>query len=184
MSQEIKNLDALINEISFEIVNKKIIDENQINKMLGVLVNDGVYAWWVYTKKELDWKFIEEVDKFKEYNLIRLLLILEKISFLFEINIINDKINDICEKQKKIKELDNEIKELKQQIKNKEEKKNKENEIDEKFKMKEQINLEQNNNFNSFFHYLSKDLPSLLFFREILEKILIYARYHAKAMGD
>ncbi|WP_456465763.1 hypothetical protein [Desulfurobacterium sp.] len=36
----------------------------------------------------------------------------------------------------------------------------------------------------SFFEDLSNNLNSLLFFREILEKILIYARYHAKAIGE
>ena len=57
----------------------------------------------------------------------------------------------------------------------------------EKEKIEKDINKkreEQNEILNCFFHNLSEDLPNLLFFREILEKILIYARYHAKAMGD
>ncbi|RMA97949.1 hypothetical protein [Hydrogenothermus marinus] len=35
-----------------------------------------------------------------------------------------------------------------------------------------------------FFEELSKDLHKLLFFKEILERTLIYARYHAKAWKD
>jgi hypothetical protein len=37
---------------------------------------------------------------------------------------------------------------------------------------------------DKFFQTLSQDLNQLLFFKEMLEKALIYARYHAKAMGD
>ncbi len=175
MSQENRNLNALINKISFELVNNKILEENQINKMLGVLSNDGVYAWWVYSKKELDWRFTREAEKFKENDLIQLLLVLEKFHFLFGKigKIIEDKIDIICKKQEEIDELRNEIKNLD----DKEEKKKKNNKIRE-------LNSEQNDLLNSFFHQLSEDLPSLLFFREILEKILIYARYHAKALGD
>lgn len=36
--------------------------------------------------------------------------------------------------------------------------------------------------YNNFFIQLSEDLRSLLFFKDIIEKILIYARYHAKAL--
>jgi len=167
MTQEIKNLDALINRISFDLVNEKILDENQINKMLGILTNDGVYAWWVYSKKELEWKFTNNVDIFRRYNLIKLLLILEKLNFLFNKKIIEDKISEICKKQSDIDKLNS-----------KKEKSEKEkNEI-------KKLKSEQNELLNSFFHYLSEDLSLLLFFREVLEKILIYARYHAKAMGN
>ena len=161
-TKEIKNLDALINKIAFEIVNEKILEEGQINKMLGVLSNDGVYAWWVYTKKEVDWKFESNEDKFKGTKLIQLLYKLKKLNFLFKQDIINDeKIKDICSKQCDGLQNDKKRKE----------------DVDKKRK-------EQNERLNEFFNSLSEDLPSLLFFREILEKILIYARYHAKAMGD
>ena len=115
------NLDVLINKIGFEIVEKiktKGKDEtkykNEIDKSLGVLANDGVYAYFVYVKS----KKTEDV-------------------FL-------DKLKPIT------KFIDGEEKELNQK----------------------------------YFENLSEDLNNLLFFREILEKILIYARYHAKAMGD
>ncbi len=162
MTQEIKNLDALINRISFDLVNEKILDENQINKMLGILTNDGVYAWWVYSKKELDWKFTSNVDVFERYNLIKLLLILEKLNFLFNKKIVKDNISKICKKQNDIDKLNS---------------KKEKNEI-------KKLKSEQNELLNSFFHFLSEDLSLLLFFREILEKILIYARYHAKAVED
>src|SRR5690606_27707362 len=51
--------------------------------------------------------------------------------------------------------------------------------IDEKIKSEGKINYEL------FFRNLSNDLHKLLFFRDILERALIYARYHAKAtIGD
>jgi len=46
------NLDATINKVGFEIAN--ILDENLINKLLGVLAQDGVYAMWVYAKAKKD----------------------------------------------------------------------------------------------------------------------------------
>ena len=121
------NLDAMINRIGFEIVEeikKKGKDEakykNEIEKVLGVLSNDGVYAYYVYVKS----KKIEDV-------------FLEKIKGILEYIDIKD---------------------------------NNENSFNE-------LNQE-------FFETLSENLSDLLFFREILEKILIYARYHAKAMGE
>lgn len=38
--------------------------------------------------------------------------------------------------------------------------------------------------YSKFFIDLSEDLNSLLFFKEIIERILIYARYYAKSMSD
>ena len=111
-----KNLDAQINEIGFNIVEKikahkdKTKLKNEIEKTLGVLVNDGVYAYWVYCKSK--------------------------------------KITDIF--------------------------------IDEIQKLKRVVNSEQDN--QKFFQNLSTDLNQLLFFKEILEKTLTYARYHAKVM--
>ena len=58
-----ENLDAIINEMGFEIA--QIIDENMINKILGVLANDGVYAMWVYCLNKLEWKFEDNEEKFK-----------------------------------------------------------------------------------------------------------------------
>jgi len=165
------NLDALINKIGFEIVRDKKVDKNQINKMLGVLANDGVYAWWVYTKKELEWKFVKNPEEFKSYDLIVLLLLLSEFSYLFKNNMLitDENINEICKKQQEIEtkksEKDGNIKQ----------------EIDEEIN---KLSEAQNDLLNNFFLRLSEDLNSLFFFREILEKILIYARYHAKAMGN
>ena len=118
-----KNLDTLINKISFEIVNKiqttkneseRKKYKNEIDKALGVLSNDGVYAYYVYVKsKKIDDIFLNELKQITEF---------------------------ISESERKLNQY--------------------------------------------FFKNLSQNLNQLLFFREILEKILIYARYHAKAMGD
>lgn len=160
-------IDALINKISFDIVNERILDKTQIEKMLGVLVNDGVYAWWVYTKKELSLKFDKECDKFKNEQLIKLLIQLDKFSFLFNFSKILDegKLKKICDLQKEIEDLQE-----------------KENNV--KLKEINEKKFKQNQALDEFFQKLSEDLNSLLFFRDILEKILIYARYHAKALGE
>lgn len=115
-----KNLDAEINEVGYEIVEKiSAKDENErkkykneIEKTLGVLANDGVYAYWVYCQsKKITDIFIDEIKS------------LMKV------------VSDETDNQK-------------------------------------------------FFQTLSQDLNQLLFFKEILEKALTYARYHAKAMQD
>jgi len=54
--------------------------------------------------------------------------------------------------------------------------------IDELKDIKEIINNERDN--QKFFQNLSEDLNKLLFFKEMLEKALIYARYHAKTISD
>jgi len=115
-----ENLDAVINKVGFGIVeaiknknNDKTKYKNYIDKALGVLANDGVYAYWVYCKaNKIDDVFINKIEKLK--------------------NIIN--VSDTMDE--------------------------------------------------TFFQNLSKDLNQLLFFKQLLEKALIYARYHAKAMGE
>ncbi|MDK2922215.1 MAG: hypothetical protein PWR24_1772 [Desulfonauticus sp.] len=120
----VQNLDAVINNIGYQIVEKikskgkkdKTKYKNEIDKSLGVLSNDGVYAYFVYVKsKKVDDIFLNEIKSISKF-------------------VGND----------------NTEKELNQE----------------------------------FFEKLSENLSEILFFREILEKILIYARYHAKAMGD
>ena len=115
-----QNLDAIINEVGFEIVEsikKKDTKEqtkykNFIDKSLGVLANDGVYAYWVYCRaNKIEDVFINKIKKLKDY-----------------------------------------------------------------------INIEKKDNNEGFFRNLSNNLHQLLFFKEILEKALIYARYHAKAL--
>ena len=114
-----KNLDAIINEIGFKIVEKINQEENKtkyknfIDKVLGVLANDGVYAYWVYCKaNKIDNVFINELE-----------VIMKVIS------------NEVSNKEQ-------------------------------------------------FFQKLSTDIHQLLFFKDMVEKALIYARYHAKATGD
>jgi len=117
------NIEAELNKMSFELVqaikgkkNKISKYKNAIDKSLGVLMNDGVYAYYIYVKSE-------EID-----------------------NVFLDEIKDL----KKFVEINGG---------------NKDNpKLDEEY-----------------FQSLSEDLEKLLFFRELLEKVLIYARYHAKA---
>lgn len=114
------NIEADINKMSFEIVESIFKKEgsqrskyiNEIDKALGVLVNDGVYAYYVYVKSK---------------NIIDVFL---------------DLLGDL---QKFVD------------------------------------NTKEEKEWEDYFQELSKDLNKLLFFRELLEKVLIYARYHAKA---
>jgi len=116
----VQNLDALINKIGSKIAESidqkdKTKYKNEIDKSLGVLSNDGVYAYYVYVKsKKVDDVFLDKIKDITNYTETKL----------------------------------------------------------------------DNNDYESYFQSLSQNLNDLLFFREILEKILIYARYHAKAMGD
>lgn len=129
MDQKTKNLDVLINRIGYTIVeeikkkgNEKTKYKNEIEKALGVLSNDGVYAFYVYVKsKKIDDVFLTKLNEISEII----------------------KVYEMKESKKQIKELN-----------------------------------------EQYFEKISENLNSLFFFREILEKILIYARYHAKAMEE
>jgi len=118
----VQNLNALINNIGYQIVERikekgsdKTKYKNEIDKALGVLSNDGVYAYYVYVKsRKISDVFLDEIKPIEAYCNAPL----------------------------------------------------------------------QDDNWQNFFENLSEDLSGLLFFREILEKILIYARYHAKAMEE
>lgn len=117
------NIEAELNKMSFELVraikgkNNKISKyKNAIEKSLGVLMNDGVYAYYLYVKSE-------EIDD----------VFLDKIKDLKKFVEINGENND-----------------------------------------SPKLDVE-------YFQSLSEDLEKLLFFRELLEKVLIYVRYHAKA---
>jgi CRISPR/Cas system CMR-associated protein Cmr5 small subunit len=113
------NIESAINEVSYKLIleikeknEQKTKYINEIDKSLGILANDGVYAYYVYVKsKKVEDIFLKKLEPITKY---------------------------IC---------------------------NTEQPLD-----------------NSFFEKLSSDINNLLFFREILEKVLIYARYHAKAL--
>ncbi|NLZ54521.1 MAG: hypothetical protein GX892_15530 [Thermoanaerobacteraceae bacterium] len=143
---EKKNLDAVINELGYKIVEN--IDKHKgkernsliahIDKALGVLVNDGVYAYYVFCKSKDRFGNKNKYED-KLYSKIFITDIANKLRAY--INFENEKTQDI----------------------------NQEDEEDT-----EQV----------FFQNLSEDLHELLFFREMLETVLIYARYHAKTLGD
>ncbi len=128
-----KTLDVVLNKLGYEIVEeiknqgkqekqekqKKVLF-NHIDKSLGVLANDGVYAYYVFCISK---------DKPKE----------DKKCY-----------RDIFIK-KPVEALG-------------------------KF-----FRGYNNANYEEFFQNLSQNLENLLFFKELLEQALIYARYHAKA---
>lgn len=125
---EIQNLDAECAKAGKDIVdnnkdNEKGMDiENVINKSLGVLQEDGIYAFYTYLKSESDPNFGVVENKTSEF-------LKEK-----DLNLIEANGND---------EL---LGSLKEQV--------------------------------------LEDLDKTFFCKEVLEKTLIYARYHAKALSD
>jgi di/tripeptidase len=177
-ARKMSNLDAIINEVGFEIA--KILDENLINKLLGVLANDGVYAMWVYAINKVDenilLKILLQLKNFpiqikdENNNFVKLDNIQEQLELF----------NNIIELNEKIKNLKKELRLSKDNERKKEELNKQEkilNSTKEKYKKLFQKNYD-------FFKILSTDINQLLFFKELLEKALIYARYHAKAMKD
>ena len=164
-NNQVKNLEYEINNVAFEIVSENILDETEINKLLGVLANDGVYAMWVYALDKI--KIKDNKDRMGLF-----------INQLFNFSEIFEILNEESNTGKKIsglRELNNEINKLLK----KEEKLN----DNEKIKLKNKTK-KRNKIILEIFKELSKDINDLLFFKEILEKTLIYARYHAKALGD
>ncbi|WP_297447006.1 hypothetical protein [Desulfurobacterium sp.] len=136
-----KNIEALTSRIAYEIVSKGILNESEINKLLGVLTNNGVYAMWVYaqanfkngkTNKKANKKFCEFLIK-----ILRLDTFISK-----KLNV-----NDIH--------------------------------ADDETKYAEILKLA-----DEYFSKISENLPQLLLLKQLLEKTLTYARYHAKASGD
>ncbi|QTA38173.1 hypothetical protein JYK00_01130 [Thermosipho ferrireducens] len=72
-----ENLEYKINEVAWKIVEKIKEDKkkykNEIDKALGVLTNNGVYAYWVYCKsKGIEKVFIEEVRELMKYTSVNL----------------------------------------------------------------------------------------------------------------
>ena len=166
-----ENLEALISKISFEIVNEKILDENEINKLLGVLSSNGVYAMWVYALDKLGVKFYDSVDKLKEEKIFKLL---GKVADLDKYLI---KSLDYEQLLNEIAHLTGEIKQLKDDLKQAQ--RNEEQEMLKNIKAKEK---DRNEKLTKYFINIANDIHKLLFLKQLLEKTLIYARYHAKAL--
>jgi len=189
-NNQVKNLEYEINNVAFEIVSENILDETEINKLLGVLANDGVYAMWVYALDKLDWKYDIDSQKMIKQELFKFL---EKISRLAEYLEKDDlKLNmgsliyELTKNTEEINKLNNDMNQLEKEIKKLKNNRKREKEKTLKQKQEELSKKieKRNRKLNEFFINLSKDINDLLFFKEILEKTLIYARYHAKALGD
>lgn len=127
----VKNLDSMINNLSYNMVKDMVKEEGStkelirnIDKALGVLVNDGVYAYYVFCKSQSG----KMGAKMKQIY-----------------------IRDIVDQFEDIIELEN-------------------------------VSHSGNDKYASFFLQLSGDIHKLLFFKDILERTLVYARYHGKAV--
>lgn len=118
-------------------------DETTITKALGVLQEDGVYAFFIYLCSKGDAKNLTISD--------------ETFRFLKERRIFDNE-----EPIKKYKEYS--------ATPNKETK-------------KEKLRLYMNTLTDVIRTDLANDLDKLLFAKELLERALVYARYHAKALS-
>ncbi|HCE32392.1 hypothetical protein, partial [Fusobacterium sp.] len=72
------NLESKIYKLSFELSEK--FEENELNKLLGVLASDGVYAMWVYAKDKFECKFSKNEEEMKKQKCFRLLEIISNLS--------------------------------------------------------------------------------------------------------
>lgn len=108
-----EQLESVICKLGSAIAEKISPNEkNEIDKALGVLSSDGVYAYYVYViSKKIDNVFLDEITDLMNYTDTKL----------------------------------------------------------------------SKNNYKDYFIKLSNNINDLLFFKEILEQTLIFARYHAKA---
>ena len=180
-NQKLENLEALISEISFEIVNENILDETEINKLLGVLSSNGVYAMWVYAldKLETSFKAKKDSNQIERPQIFKLLLKLKPLLY---------KVYQTCFIDGMLQKEENKILELKQKIsgiesENLDEKEKGRRISKEKNKITDFLTKELIKESSIYFQLVSKDIHKLLFLKQLLEKTLIYARYHAKALG-
>ena len=165
-------LDAKINEVGFDLAN--LLDKNTIEKLLGVLSADGVYAMWVYAKDKLNFDFNQDFINKELFKFLKQMS--EFQNYFKKLYLWND------EKKSKIENLSKEI--TKKYNKLNSLKNNQRKERDQLFKQISQQKEERLKLIDKPFLKLSENLEQLLFFKEILEKTLIYARYHAKAKGE
>jgi len=94
----------------------------------------------------------------------------------------DDLLNNVANLTKEINELNNKINTLKREIKNSNKGKiHEEKELDKIVKNKIK---KRNQKLNQYFQELAQDLEKLLFMKDLLERVFIYALYHAKAKGD
>lgn len=118
MSSSKQQLESTICGVGSSIA-ENVAQKNDIEKALGVLCNDGVYAYYVFVKSLKTRK-----NKSQDYNPF-----LKNIEILMQFT--HTELNG--------------------------------------------------DNYQDYFRNLSRDINDLLFFKEILEQALTYARYHAKA---
>ena len=149
------NLDFQIQKLSYELA--QALEDTEINKLLGVLANDGVYAMWVFSldkvKDDITW-----TNKLAEFIKILNLVPEQDFSSIFH-NIVNytQFVNEVNTKNSTITQSQNS-------------------------QQKKRERIARNEIFTKYFQKLSEKLTNLLFFKEAMEQLLTYARYHKKAL--
>ena len=158
------SIEAAMSKAAFDIVREGLLDKTEIDKLIGVLASNGVYAMWVYATYKIEG--------------IRLLKLINKLSDIFLIGFSSEKFVEYFRNFKKEEEiisgLENKLRELKRED---EERKN----IEKIIKNKITKFIEQT---SEYFQSAANKIHTLMFLKQTTERILIYARYHAKAMGN
>ncbi len=176
------NIEALISRISYEIVSEKILDETEINKLLGVLSNNGVYAMWVYALDKIDtaFKIDDDTISIKRPRLFKLILLLRPLLYKVYQTCFIDGL--LQKEENKKNELTQKLEEINEGTLSDVEKEKKRNKL--KNEIRNYLTKEFIKETSIYLQIISKDIHKILFLKQLIEKTLIYARYHAKALGD
>jgi len=119
------NLESKIYELSFEL--SEAIDKNNLQKLLGVLANEGVYAMWVYAMDKMDWKFSNNIEEMKKMKLFMLMKVISDLSEFSSKKLdYDDVLKKIAKLSEEIDNLNQKLEELKNNKENNKEKKNEE----------------------------------------------------------
>ncbi len=166
-----RNIEYLITKISYELVHDVSLKGNEIDKLLGILSREGVYALWVYT-----------IYKLSNEKLAKLV---NKLCDIFSLIPPNENLNEGSSQEsnysiEKIKRLSKNLKEKFSQF----DKEKNENEKKELMKALKKELKELEDTTSEYLQNISDDIHKLLFLKQILERTLIYARYHAKASEE
>jgi len=184
-----KNLDAALNELSYEIF-KKLENadkkfQNLCDKALWVLANDWPYAFVLFiiskNAQDIYLKPIFEDDIFSEIfwfekrkDDVLQTLIRKKEE---QINELEDKVQNERNESRR-KKLSQKIESIKTEI----EKIKKIKFESLKRILNENEFADKNSIYKIYVQKLSEDLHNYLYFKTLLEKLLIYVRYHLKTL--
>ncbi|SHH27758.1 hypothetical protein SAMN02745221_02071 [Thermosyntropha lipolytica DSM 11003] len=161
------NIEYIINRTAFELIAEEILAYLDIDKILGVLINDGLFAMWIYAceKMRLEkdvWRDIERqgLEALERQKIVKFFCKICQLTEGLEKETVYE--NTLANLQRRFQEIQGRKM--------------------EEGRRKKEYEKAFYSELNQFFIDLAGDLPKLLFMRDLMEKVLLYARYHAKAV--